>query len=150
MFSGKEIKALRRQKQLTQEDLAMMVGVSRTTIYQWESGKYYPEGQNLIKLAQVLGVTVDSLLPKAPELSDGASGENTENKIPLWRAEQELSKEAGVTVNLKASMDVFKKELDTKDIEKIKEMIKALRDSGEKGHIGLNIDLTEATDDDLL
>lgn len=71
-----EIRKLRKEKKLTQEELANLVGVSRTTVFDWEKGRYFPEGKNLINLAKVLNVTVGYLMGettlsprKAPEYS---------------------------------------------------------------------------------
>lgn len=136
------------------EELAEELGVRYSTLWRKLNGKIRLDYPFLQRLAETLNVSVSYLTLETddPTPVSGPESETAkaEESMELWEAEQELSKEAGVTVNLKASMDVFKKELDIKDIEKIKEMIKALRESGEKGHIGLNIDLTEATDDDLL
>lgn len=53
---------LRKQRNISQEELANQVGVSRQTIYSWESGFNYPNIIMLKKLAEVLNVTTDDLL----------------------------------------------------------------------------------------
>jgi len=57
-----KLKALRQARNLTQEELAKLVDVDRTTVTQWENGKNYPRVDTLIKLAQVLRCNVDTLL----------------------------------------------------------------------------------------
>jgi len=58
---GKRLRRLRRNMDLTQEDLAERVGVSVTFIGQMERGENAPSFETLEKLAQVLEVEVDEL-----------------------------------------------------------------------------------------
>ena len=55
------IKELRTQLKLTQEDLAKMCGVSRQTINAIENDKYDPSLQLAFDLAKVLKSTIDDL-----------------------------------------------------------------------------------------
>ena len=55
------LKVQRAKKDLTQEKLAQMVGVTRKTINTVEKGKYIPSTYLALKLAKVLGVTVEEL-----------------------------------------------------------------------------------------
>ena len=71
MNIGKIIRKLRISMNLTQEALAAKLYVERSTIAKWESGQAKPRADTLIKLAAVLGCTVDELL-KGEE-----NGENT-------------------------------------------------------------------------
>ena len=59
---GMRIKQARQQSGVVQESLAEQVGVSRTAIAKWESGKSVPTVWNLLRLAEVLGVSADFLL----------------------------------------------------------------------------------------
>lgn len=56
-----DIKALRKQSSLRQEDLALRCGVSRQTIIAIENNKYDPTLAFAMKLASVLGIPVESL-----------------------------------------------------------------------------------------
>lgn len=49
-------------KKLTQEQLARDLGVRRSTVAMWETGKAMPRAALLPKLADILGCTVDELL----------------------------------------------------------------------------------------
>ena len=60
-FHSKMIK-LRKIKGLTQESFALEVGVSRQSVYKWESGQSYPDVEKLLKIARTFGVTVDDML----------------------------------------------------------------------------------------
>lgn len=56
MFSGSDLKRIREGKGLSQEDFAKLVGVSRSAVYAWESGKYAPADAKVKIIAQELGV----------------------------------------------------------------------------------------------
>ena len=60
-FHSKMIK-LRKIKGLTQESFASEIGVSRQSVYKWESGQSYPDVEKLLKIARTFGVTVDDML----------------------------------------------------------------------------------------
>ena len=53
---------LRRERGLSQEDLAEVVGVTRQAVQKWESGASRPDMDNLAALAQYFGVTLDYLV----------------------------------------------------------------------------------------
>ena len=57
-----KIQELRKQKGLTQEELAEQLYVSRTAVSKWESGRGYPGIESLKALARFFSVTVDELL----------------------------------------------------------------------------------------
>lgn len=52
---GSNIKKARKEKKLTQKELADKMDVSVITIQQWEKGAYVPRTDKMIKLAKVLG-----------------------------------------------------------------------------------------------
>lgn len=62
MTLGKRIAALRKEKELKQDDLAGMLDVSPQAVSKWENDQTCPDISLLPKLAQILGVTVDELL----------------------------------------------------------------------------------------
>ena len=57
-----KLQELRKQKGLTQEELAESLFVSRTAISKWESGRGYPNIDSLKALAKFFSVTIDELL----------------------------------------------------------------------------------------
>ncbi len=59
---GAKIADLRKEKGLTQAQLADLLNISNKTISRWETGEGYPEITLLSPLAKALGVTVDELL----------------------------------------------------------------------------------------
>lgn len=59
---GEQLAFLRREKQVTQEQLAQAVGVTNQAVSKWESGQSYPDITLLPRLAEYFQVTVDELL----------------------------------------------------------------------------------------
>ena len=70
------VKKIRKDKNITQRELAAMLGIERSTVSKWEKGISIPRGKTLIKLAEILECTVDELLikegkrPKEDDSSD--------------------------------------------------------------------------------
>ena len=62
MEFNEKLQTLRKQKELTQEELAEVLFVSRTAISKWESGRGYPNIDSLKAIAKFFGVTIDGLL----------------------------------------------------------------------------------------
>lgn len=64
---GEKIAKQRKEKGLTQSQLAEMINVSNKTISRWETGEGYPEISLLVPLAKALGVSTDYLLKDASD-----------------------------------------------------------------------------------
>lgn len=62
MTIDEKIAKARREKRLTQEELADRLGVSRQAVSKWESGAALPETDKLARLSGLLGVSCDYLL----------------------------------------------------------------------------------------
>lgn len=56
------LKALRKRKGITQEELATRLNIVRQTVSKWEKGLSVPDSELLIKLAEILEVPVSQLL----------------------------------------------------------------------------------------
>ena len=56
---GKFIASLRKEKGITQYDLAEMIPVSRDAVSKWERGKRCPDPQVLVKLSEIFNVTIN-------------------------------------------------------------------------------------------
>ena len=69
MEFNEKIQELRKQKGLTQEELAEKLYVSRTAISKWESGRGYPNIESLKAIAKFFSVTVDELLSSGEVLT---------------------------------------------------------------------------------
>lgn len=66
---GNRIAAYRKEKQMTQEDLAQHLGVSPQAVSKWENDQTCPDISLLPQLAKLLGVTTDELLSGKQELA---------------------------------------------------------------------------------
>lgn len=62
MELNEKLQELRKQKGLTQEEMAQALYVSRTAISKWESGRGYPNIDSLKAIAKFFSVSVDDLL----------------------------------------------------------------------------------------
>ena len=79
MCISERIKKRRREKNLTQQELAELVGISPMTERRWEWSERVPRVDELIKLAEVLNTTTDYLLkgePFEPEPQAHGTGQN--------------------------------------------------------------------------
>ena len=62
MTFGDQLSKARKEKDLTQEELAEKLNLSRQTILRWEKNQVFPDISNLKAVAQVLDVSFDYLL----------------------------------------------------------------------------------------
>lgn len=59
----------RREKGLTQDDLATYIGVSKASVSKWETGQSYPDITFLPKLAAFFNISIDELMDYEPQMS---------------------------------------------------------------------------------
>ena len=98
MEFSERLKKLRKQAQLTQVDVAEKLGISQPAYASWERGVKKPTQENLVKIAQVLNVSVDYLVGNSDYTED-----KLDNIELLFRMNSK-----GLTVEEK---EIFKKEL---------------------------------------
>ena len=99
MSLGERIKEQRKKSGLSQERVAELVGVSRQSVTKWESGQSAPSTENLFKLAEIFGTTVDMLLDipdeKNSQSTDQAQIKELTSQIQyLYRVESARKAEA--------------------------------------------------------
>lgn len=70
MEFSERLKDLRKQAGLTQVDVAEKLGISQPAYASWERGIKKPTQENLVKIAQVLNVSVDYLVGNSEERTD--------------------------------------------------------------------------------
>lgn len=78
MDFSEKLQQLRKQKQMTQEQLAERLYVTRTAVSKWESGKGYPNIESLKSISKLFCVSIDELL-SGEELIVLAENENGKN-----------------------------------------------------------------------
>ncbi|MDU2327627.1 MAG: helix-turn-helix transcriptional regulator [Streptococcus salivarius] len=98
MEFSERLKELRKQAHLTQVELASKLGIVQSSYADWERGKKKPTQENLVKIAQILNVSVDYLVGNSEERTD-----ELDNIELLFRMNSE-----GLTEEEK---EIFKKEL---------------------------------------
>ena len=78
MEFGEKLQELRKSKDMTQEELAEALFVSRTAISKWESGRGYPNIESLKDISKFFSVSIDDLL-SGDKLITIAQMENKKN-----------------------------------------------------------------------
>ena len=78
MEFSEKLQELRKNKGLTQEELAEILYVSRTAVSKWESGRGFPNIESLKGISKFFEVTIDDLL-SGEKLVDIAEKENKSN-----------------------------------------------------------------------
>lgn len=116
MAFAERLKELRKQAHLTQVELAKLLGIGQSSYADWERGKKKPTQENLVKIAQVLNVSIDYLVGNSEEKSD-----KLDNIELLFRMNSK-----GLTEKEK---EIFKKEL----IEFMEERKKAFEEDKNDG-----------------
>lgn len=93
---GLRLKRLRKRKKLSQTELAKKIGVTKSTIYRYESNTLSPSLDKAILLAQILDTTLDYLagLDKIPTIKidnlsedqiEWLNDKNCTKKQPKWK-----------------------------------------------------------------
>ena len=100
MTTGQRIAAKRKEQDLSQERLGELLGVSRQSIYKWESDTSLPDIDKLVALSRLFGVPVGWLLgveEEAPQEGETLSEEQLRMVEEILRRyqqpQQELSEE---------------------------------------------------------
>lgn len=62
MSFSENLKSIRKEKGISQEDLAEIIGVSRQAVSKWEQGSGYPEMEKLLILSKKLNISLDYLM----------------------------------------------------------------------------------------
>ncbi len=70
MSFSEKIKEIRKKQNLTQEQFAEKIFVSRNAVAKWESNRGYPDIQNLISISEIFGVSLDDLIKNDKKLKN--------------------------------------------------------------------------------
>ena len=91
--TGNLIANCRKEKGLTQANLAEQLGVSDRAVSKWETGRSLPDADNMLELSRILGITVDELL-KGEKTDEGGFNQMAEtiNKLNTKQQEEETNK----------------------------------------------------------
>lgn len=84
MNTGDKISKARKDANLTQDQLAELLDVSRQTVSKWESNLACPELSKIVKLSDLLGLSCDQLLRNGKETSVQVSLKNANTYEIDW------------------------------------------------------------------
>ncbi len=85
MSLGKNIQYLRKQKKVTQEQLAEIMSVSRQTISKWEADEIVPELNKLVAFSELFSCKLDTLVKEDMNADDKAYSKITFKKVKAFR-----------------------------------------------------------------
>ena len=85
MSLGKNIQYWRKQKKITQEQLAEMISVSRQTVSKWEADEITPELNKLIVLSDVFSCKLDAMVKEDMNVRDEVYSEITIKKVKAFK-----------------------------------------------------------------
>lgn len=105
MELGERIREARLRAHLSQEKVAELIGVSRQAVTKWESGQSAPSTDNLFKLAEVLGTTVDILI--APEDNTASIAEQVYRLFHEEEIRREAERKNQVRKNIRTCFAVL-------------------------------------------
>lgn len=80
-ITGKTIKELRENKNLTQRELASLIGISDKAVSKWETGRGFPDISLIEPLAQALAISVPELLAGNYIINSNVSGNMLRSKF---------------------------------------------------------------------
>lgn len=83
MTFAEKLQELRKTRQLSQEELAASLEVSRQSVSKWENALAYPDTEKLIKLSEFFRVPLDSLIREMPEPTAEKPQQKQKSKSPL-------------------------------------------------------------------
>ncbi len=83
MSFAENLKQLRKEKQLSQEELAEILDVSRQAVSKWEQGIGYPEVEKLLLLSNKLSVSLDSLMETEIAQNSNTQKQNVTGTITI-------------------------------------------------------------------
>lgn len=98
MKSNEKLVSLRKEKRLSQIEVAEILGVSRQAISRWEVGAALPSTENLKRLAELYGVSVDALLNENAKEHQQPERTEIDKALPVREkcaSEDPIEKKAG-------------------------------------------------------
>ena len=104
MRLGEKIQILRRQKDISQEQLAERLNVSRQAISKWETGESLPDIDNILRLSSIFDVTTDYLLKTYNEETPVSSSPSVDIAAE-FAGEDEYEDDDGVSGRFSFSLD---------------------------------------------
>ena len=101
---GNFISELRKEKKLTQKELAEKINVSDKAVSRWETGKGYPDVTSLVSLSEYFGVSVNELLAGKRLTVEDIKETADENLISVFEQVQKNKKQQHLQVAVYTSV----------------------------------------------
>ena len=101
---GNFISELRKEKELTQKELAEKINVSDKAISRWETGKGYPDVTSLVSLSEYFDVSVNELLAGKRLTAEDIKETADENLISVFEQVQKNKKQQNLQVAIYTSV----------------------------------------------
>lgn len=105
---GQRLASIRKEKKMSQNDLAKRVGVARPSVTQWESGAKIPSMASLEKISSALDVSLDWLTGKSDKpftVEEQQFVKKIEDAVPV----DQIAKEHPISINGKVLTEKQKK-----------------------------------------
>ena len=83
MSFSENLKQIRKEHHLSQEELAELLDVSRQAVSKWEQGQGYPEVEKLLLLSEKLNISLDALMSNEIDCDRGSKGTNVTGSIVI-------------------------------------------------------------------
>ena len=97
---GQRLSRLRKEKGLTQEDIAKRITISPQAVSKWENDLSSPDILVLSQLADILGVSIDELLGRGEPNKNNKDNKEEEETVETETVDQEVVNEkAGITID---------------------------------------------------
>ena len=90
--TGEFISQLRKEKSLTQAQLAERLGIADRAVSKWETGRSLPDASIMLELCEILGITVNELLSGERLNMEQFDKKSEENLLELKRQKEESDK----------------------------------------------------------
>ena len=111
---------LRKQFNLSQEELAERLGISRQAVSRWERAEASPDTDNLINLSKLYGVSIDSLLMLDTDAADNTAFQTNSQVAPQYNRSPNETPEYGAGEAYRAGA------VRDDDTEQLKKMLRRL------------------------
>lgn len=134
---GKRVKSFRLKNNFSQKEIALRIGVSEQAVSKWENGECLPDVYNLKLLAQILRISVDSLLDTEIQNSEkivetitigGARFEIVEKPTTVFAGKIIYAKDFPNTDSFNSAIDLLPKEEKQSAFDKLKEVVLPIYD----------------------
>ena len=107
MNIGEQIKSRRMELNITQQDLADRLNVSRSAISNWETGKNYPDLQIIVQISEELQISLDELLKGDADVVEKITKDMVESRKLRGKTKKLIAAVSVLAVMLLATLYLF-------------------------------------------